>query len=222
MQTIFKLIINGFQEDFGYPASLIELLNNYPQLRLDLDRAHCISSSSVPAWHQLGSPSYGRWPTLESTVLQGWASRTRHRWEDVQVERAEFAQIGCRKVIPEWTCDISDIDGFAFSKSDLNKFPHTDVMVESNSPEMIDQITHEKLAENLAHRKIGIIHSPDTTDHFARYLWDGRLWLINNDGSHHTAAAKYIATKLGQKVSLKSKLYVYSLNASYCIFAPRF
>jgi hypothetical protein len=87
-------------------------------------------------------------------------------------------------------------------------------MVEANSREMIDTITPEKLAENLVHREIRIIHSADTTDHFRRYRWDGRLWLINDGGSHHTAAAKYIAARLRRSVKLTGKLYTYSLNTA--------
>jgi len=89
----------------------------------------------------------------------------------------------------------------------------TDEMVETNSSEMIDQITHEKLAENLAHDEIRIIHSRSTSDHFTRYSWDGRLWLFNDGGSHHTAAAKYIATRLREPVALTGNLHTYSLNA---------
>lgn len=110
-------------------------------------------------------------------------------------------------------CDITDVHGFSASKSDLRDFGHTDEMVEANSRAMIDQITPAKLAENIAHREIRIIHNPDTSDHFTRYLWDGRLWLMNDGGSHHMAAAKYIAARLRQPVTLTGKLYTYSLNA---------
>ena len=89
----------------------------------------------------------------------------------------------------------------------------TDAMVEANSRDMIDEISVAKLDKNLAHSEIRIIHKHDTSDHFTRYLWDGRLWLMNSGGSHHFAAAKYIAARLGQRVTLTGNLHTYSLNA---------
>lgn len=135
------------------------------------------------------------------------------RWDSFQIERPEYAEIGHCEITPAWTCDISDIYGFSASKSELRDFVSTDEMVKTNSPGMIDEITHEKLAKNLAHKEIRIIHSPNTSDHFTHYLWDGRLWLNNQGGSHHTAAAKYIAARLNQPVSLTGSLHTYSLNA---------
>ena len=36
---------------------------------------------------------------------------------------------------------------------------------------------------------------------------------MNHGGSHHTAAAKYLAARLGQRVPLRGRRYTYSLNA---------
>lgn len=53
--------------------------------------------------------------------------------------------------------------GFSSSKSELRDFSSTNAMVECNSREMIDSISHEKLAKNLSHPEIRIIHNPHTT-----------------------------------------------------------
>ncbi|QBY56502.1 hypothetical protein E0W60_36135 (plasmid) [Cupriavidus oxalaticus] len=133
--------------------------------------------------------------------------------------RPEYTRLGRCEVDTQWTCDISELHGFSASKSDLRDFATTDQMVEKNSREMISEISLKKLDENLAHREIRIIHSPGS-DYFTRYRWDGRLWLMNSGGSHHTAAAKYIAARLGCQVPLSGKLYTYSLDpraiASLC------
>lgn len=115
-------------------------------------------------------------------------------------------------VIDSWQCDISEVDGFTSSKSDLANFQSTDQMVETNSREMIDRIDASKLAQNLAHDEIRILHRKDSSDHFMRFAWDGRLLLANSGGSHHLAAAKYIAKRLNQQVDLSSRLLTYSLN----------
>lgn len=101
-------------------------------------------------------------------------------------------------------------------KSELRDFTSTDAMVERNSRDMIDAITEAKLAENLAHTEIRIIHAPSGGgDHFERNAWDaGRLFLINGGGSHHFAAAKYIAARLQRSVPLRGRLNSYSLNAA--------
>ncbi len=210
-----KAITDGIREDFGYPARLINLLSSSPQVRVTLDEpTPCICAKSVPLWHELGTHSVLDLPRRERGALIGWRLTGGCYWESFEIERPEYALIGHRDVIPEWTCDITDIHGFSASKSNLCDFTSTDQMVETNSREMIDQVSLEKLAKNLAHRQIRIIHSPETSDHFTRYLWDGRLWLMNSGGSHHFAAAKYIAARLGQPVSLTGRLYTYSLNAS--------
>jgi hypothetical protein len=122
-----------------------------------------------------------------------------------------YVQIGQCETTDSWTCDITDVHGFQNSKSNLRDFVSTDDMVESNSPDLIDEITPERLSKNLSHREIRIIHSPGT-DYFARHLWDGRLFLMNGGGSHHFAAAKYIASRLGRPVPMRGTLRTYSLN----------
>src|SRR5690606_26581148 len=69
-----------------------------------------------------------------------------------------------------------------------------------------------KLAANLAHDEIRIIHREDPSDYFRTYTWDGRLFLINGGGSHHFAAAKYIAKRLHIEVPITGKLLVKSIN----------
>lgn len=213
MQALFKTIIDGFREDFGYPASLIHALDEHDTFSANLDAStRCIDAYSIVPWHELGAYPVLQWPRRERGVLTGWKAAGQH-WENFQTDRAEYAQLGQREITEGWSCDITEIDGFSSSKSDLQKFAHTDQMVEANSREMINEISQEKLTRNLAHKEIRILHDPDSSDHFVRYRWDDRLWLMNDGGSHHMAAAKYIASRLDQPVKLTGKLHTYSLNA---------
>jgi hypothetical protein len=43
-------------------------------------------------------------------------------------------------------------------------------------------------------------------------LWDKRVWLINSGGSHHFAAAKYIAARLNRPVPVQGSLHSYSID----------
>ena len=214
MTKMLNRIINSIREDLGYPSSLLQMLKQHPEIRVELlNPSPCISAGSIPLWHELGSSPVMHWPRRNPGALMGWRATNGH-YESFQIERPEYAQIGRQEILKNWSCDITDVHGFSASKSELHNFKSTDAMVETNSRTMIDEISHEKLTKNLAHREIRIIHSSDTSDHFTRYLWDDRLFLMNSGGSHHFSAAKYIAARLPEAVTLNGKLYVYSLNAA--------
>lgn len=216
MQALLNSFIEGLR-GFGHPVKLIRLLEENPDICVSLDgTAPCIAAESVVPWHELlarrHDPDCLYPPHCEQGALHGWKQRDRYSYGGFSLHRPEYAQIGQRRIDDIWACDITDVYGFEASKSELLNFANTDQMVEANSRDMIDAITHEKLAENLAHEEIRIIHSPGS-DYFRRHVWDGRVFLINSGGSHHFAAAKYIAARLPEAVTLRGKLYTYSLNA---------
>lgn len=209
MHPFIQSVFTGIREDFGYPASLVALLRSHPQIRVKPDApATNICAESVTHWHELGKSSGD-----EHGYLRGWRTVEGYHLEGISIVRPEYSYMGRCEAAQNWTCDITDLHGFSASKSELRTFESTDQMVEKNSRDMISEISLEKLRANLAHREIRIIHSPGI-DHFTRYKWDGRLWLMNSGGSHHTAAAKYIAARLKHPVPLSGTLYSYSLNAS--------
>ena len=211
---LLTAIIDGIREDFGQPVSLGRLLQEYPDIRVPLDepRPPSIAADSIVHWHELGAPFHHRFQSISRPgTLMGWHRCDKYGYASFLLHRSEYAVIGQCQIDDNWVCDITDVHGFAASKSELQNFASTDQMVEANSRDMIDAITQEKLAKNLAHRQIRIIHSPGS-DFFCRYLWDGRLFLMNSGGSHHFAAAKYIAARLRESVTLRGKLYSYSLN----------
>lgn len=208
-----KSVVDGVREDLGYPARLIQLLEQRPDIRVTLDAVMpCIAASSVARWDRFGRHSPHEWPHLPDGVLSGW-KWTGGQYAGFNLQRHDVIEIGQRTLVPDWTCDISAVYGFSSSKSRLDDFRSTDEMVEAKSQEMIWPVTLAKLEENLAHREIRIFEDRGATDYFVRYEWDGRLWLMNDGGSHHFAAAKYIAARLRHPVFLRGKLYSYSLNA---------
>ena len=215
MQALLKTVIDGIREDLGHPVKLLRLLDEHPDIRVPLDaEAPNISAGSIVQWHELGQAPYHHWPRREQGSLMGWKLRGKHDYGSFLLHRPEYTQIGQEHTNDNWVCDITDVHGFGASKSELRDFASTDQMVETNSREMIDAITHEKLAKNLDHREIRIIHEPNGGgDFFCRHSWDGRVFLMNSGGSHHFAAAKYIAARLPHGVTLKGRLYTYSLNA---------
>jgi hypothetical protein len=82
--------------------------------------------------------------------------------------------------------------------------------------DLIRKETISHLHELLGHREIRIIHHPDTSDGFARFLWDSdRVFLMNSGGSHHFAAARYVAGRLSEPVALSGVMMTYTLNEAF-------
>lgn len=143
--------------------------------------------------------------------LNGWTHcRTYGRYGSTSIECAPLLRLGYEMKVERWRCDIQQVDGFACSKSELEKFANMDQMVETNSKELIADITAEGLKKNLSWDEIRIISRADH-DHFASWGWDGRIFLMNSGGSHHFAAAKYIAARLCQPVELTGTYKVFGL-----------
>lgn len=211
MSTFLNRAIETLREDFGNPISLRRALAAHPQLHTALDDAKpCIDANSVPRWHELGvhPPSE---PRRARGFLLGWRARG-SQWESFHVIRPEYAHISVCTDEPDWHCDITDIDGFAASKADLWSYPTIDAMAEARCRNLISETTPQRLAECLTHGEIRIIHGH--SDYFVRYLWDGRLWLMNDGGSHHTAAARYLSARLDQPVPLHGRRYTYALASA--------
>lgn len=211
MASILRKIFDGIQEDLGVPARLHRLIESTPELRVQLQEpARNIDANSVVNWDSWGATGRGIWDRGAPGRLQGWKAASSD-YISIDLAMPYLKNIGfCRK-IESWTCEIQDVHGFSSSKSILADFKSMDEMVERNSRSMIDEITNEKLQQNLEHDDIRIIHHPNN-DHFSKHLWDGRVFLRNGGGSHHFAAARYIAKRLNKPVSLTGSLYVYGLN----------
>ncbi|CJL91587.1 Uncharacterised protein [Streptococcus pneumoniae] len=173
------------------------------------ETAKGIGAGAVVRWHDFGSLIYER--GIYRDKLNGWTHcRTYGRYGSTSIECAPLLRVGSEMQIQRWRCDIQQVDGFSASKSELKEFATMDDMVVRNSPEMIDEISPAKLAKNLAWDEIRIISHVDH-DYFATWAWDGRVFLMNSGGSHHFAAAKYIAARLEQPVELTGTYKIYGL-----------
>lgn len=168
-----------------------------------------IDKQSIPSWHLLGSQRNG-WPTQGVGTLQGRTGPAGARRRLIG-QQPHLANLATMRVEKDFQCDIRDIVGFSASKSPLKQFSNTDDMIRSQRPDWLE-VSQENLANLLSHAGIRILHQKATTEHFARYAWDGRLWLCNEDGSHHVAAAKYVARMLDERVPMTGKLVTHALN----------
>lgn len=212
MNKILQFFYDSARESFGVPARLLRLLDERPDLCVQLEQppAH-IGLSSVVPWHDWTQPSI-EYRHRNAGWAVGWM-QTGDRYASFEATLSPLMRLTTQATEDNWSCDIRDVHGFASSKSNLHEFRSMDAMVETNSQEMIADISAAGLQKNLAHKEIRIIHGSHGDDYFLRHLWDGRVFLMNSGGSHHFAAAKYIAVRLPEKVRLTGRLQTLSLHA---------
>lgn len=200
------LIYNAIRKNLRLPVSAPQFILESPAPRIQLgEPKRVIASSGVVQWHEWS------WPHHEHGNLSSWQYSHRS-YGNFDIHHPKLERLGRCEIIDNWECDIQDVTGLGASKSNLNNFHSLDDMVETNSREMITPLTECKLHQNLGHKEIRIMHQHPSSDFFARYLWDGRVFLINSGGSHHFAAARYIAARIGVSVPLRGKLRTYFID----------
>jgi hypothetical protein len=101
------------------------------------------------------------------------------------------------------TIEIQDITALSGSKSNLGECDSLDEFAEKYCKLFIADISEAALNKNLQWESGNILDNP-TLYHYA---WDSnKLQLSNSGGSHHFAAARYLAKKLNKKVYTTGKL----------------
>ncbi|WP_256583014.1 DUF6685 family protein [Pseudomonas sp. Irchel s3b5] len=213
LRKAVKILRDSLLENLGYPASLINLLHEDNGLNRHLvEHEKGIGAFEIVRWNDFGNLLTE--DHFHRRRLSGWTRcpGSYQNYGSTSVVREDLLNLGTVIEQERWDCEIQDVHGFSASKSELKNFKSMDAMVMRNSEPMITPVTKEKFAENLRWDEIRIISREKTTDHFATWEWDGRVFLINSGGSHHFAAAKYIAKRLEIKVPLSGKYVMYGIN----------
>ena len=157
--------------------------------RTDLpDRRTADAKDAIP-WH--------RWPS------PGPYSLCLARWAELHHPSREGI----------WTCDIRDIEALSASKSSLRNFASLDEFALACCRREVGDASERALQACLKHGGMGVLKQPPSDD-LVRYAWDGRLLLLNGDGSHHFAAARFIAGKLGRRVPVRVPLREFGLDVA--------
>jgi hypothetical protein len=212
--SIIQAISDHVKESLGNPVRVRRFLGDHPDFRADiLKPENNISGERVPAWHRLGQEGWGwgvggrRGSTFE---LMGWRNVDNH-YGSFTASCPALSNLVRRTDLERWSCDLQDIHGFSASKSKLETFSSMDEMVETNSREMIQDISAAGLRKNLAHDEIRLLRE-SPTDWLEVHQWDRRMYVVNSGGSHHLAAAKYIAARIQAPVPLVAPLRYYSFD----------
>lgn len=214
MNKVFQAISDTVRVSLGHPVSVERFLAARPDFRVPMVRSsNSIDLASVPKWHTFGETGGGTGPAgARQSILQGWRQEG-SRYSDFSVAGPALHKLVKEEVIPDWSCDLQDLHGFGSSKSELRILMSTDDMVVANSSEMIEDVSLAGLQKNLAHKDIRVAGTNHGNDSFQVHQWDGRMFLNNDGGSHHLAAAKYIAARIQAPVELSAPLHYYSINA---------
>lgn len=202
LNSLFATFLKGL----GHPVALERMLKERQDVFVPLaGPSRTIKLWDVPPWHELGD--YQK----QAGHLVGWRAGTNGRAESFWRTIPALSSIAHEETTH--ACfDISELGGFANSKSELSLFTSLDSFVKAQCSRFVLELSEQALQKNLAHREIRILHDERTSDHFVRHMWDGPLCLSNSGGSHHLAAARYIAVRLGTPVPLKGRLKTISLN----------
>lgn len=199
MSTMLNRVTNYLLDNAGVPSTVSQAIKSNPHLLAQPEPTKfSIDANSIPRWHEFGEDHRCR------SAVNGWSADGGF-YEGRRLDLPALRHIGYEARQNYWVCEIQDVAGLSASKSKLSTFTSLDEMAKTNSPEMVEPVTKEKLEQNLAHREIRILRD-NSPDFFVQYLWDKRVFLVNAGGSHHFAAARYIAGCLDIPVPLSGVL----------------
>lgn len=182
---------------------LTRLLREWNFERFDAHPGHArVDAESVVRWDELGRRAGGS--------LQGWSSKD-GTYRGVSRLVPQLASFGRCTRVESWCCDIQDVVGISASKSRLEDYATLDSMIEANRPSWLGDLSEKRVAELLAYKEVRL-GRPGASDHLALNLCDGRVMLMNDGGSHHFAAARYVAARIQRNTPITGPLRVYEID----------
>lgn len=169
---------------------------------LPIDSISNIDFETMPKWHRFDLSK------VEGVIYKKGVYSSQ-RFENISGELIQHEEV-------IETVDIQMIHGFGASKSPLHKFKTMEEMIsQSGCKHMIDDVSHQGMIDNLSWPEIRIIKDKETSgDRLAYFAYFDCYYLLNSGGSHHFAAAKYIAKKLNVEIPIKGKVDKYWVNTS--------
>lgn len=208
MYRVLEIILDGITASLSIPYVVHRVLERNPNIKVDFNESEkTVALESVIAWEN--------WAEFGSrgSYLDCRNMDVKHRdLCNELIKKYDFSNFISIQSIEKWQCDIRDIEGLSSSKSKLEIYPTLDDFAVRGTTEFLDDISEENLNKMLGYSEMRIINNSNTSDHFIQHQWDGRIFLMNDGGSHHFAAARYIAKKLKKEVAITGRLERYTFN----------
>jgi len=204
IHPFIRKIVASIREELGSPVRFEQLLDSYPAISVDLsepERPSINYHDAVP-WHQLCPQT---WVTgVGRGYVKGWRYvKDARAYQSYVTEVNGYDRLGQRLVVEDWPCDIRNVHGLCASKSDLSAFRSMSEMAAANCRNLVGNGSLEDLQRNLSHENVGALHSRSSD--FEINLWSAHIYLANSGGSHHFAAAHFIAQQIDEPVLLRRK-----------------
>ena len=182
-----------------------EALRSVPQTPFSISYG-----STLLRWHEWAN-KYSYVDNLRAGELEGW--RPGRKWIEKYVVHVPCLQdLVIHERHDHWVCDIQHVQAFSASKSPLKDLVSVEEMALKYCQWALHDMSPTGIQTNLDWDQVRITKPGNTSDWFFRCEWDGRLFLMNDGGSHHFAAARQIAATIGQPVPLCGLLNEYKIN----------
>jgi hypothetical protein len=174
------------------------------RLERAIDRAPALFTPFVPPVPTVDMDSVVRWEVFAGPEDGGRLRPLHGSWP--RAVRAMGALVRT-ETLEGWTCDIRRIEGLSASRSTLAAFATLDEFARKECRGYIAK----GLEACLEHCETRIAKRGGYA--FSQVQWDGeRVFLHNSDGSHHFAAARYLARELRVPIELKGTSTRFSLD----------
>lgn len=210
MKRFFESLISRIKPEKVDDFLLDTLLEQNPGLKTTFEEQPVsISLQSIRKWHEFGQGSALDASVFPTGQVKGWLRRGKIYTSSI-IDIPDIRAIGqCHSETGRF--DISQVAGLTGSKSDLSRYRTLDAFATDRCADKIAAPSPDTLLANLSHNEIRILEE-GSADFFMRFAWDERLWLCNAGGSHHFAAARHIAKRIGCKVPLSGRVITQSIN----------
>ncbi|MCS5826975.1 hypothetical protein LNO55_27295 [Klebsiella pneumoniae subsp. pneumoniae] len=205
MHKIFYTLQDNVMDSLGFPASLRRQINNGVLQANKPDRQDTIWLRSVVAWHS--------WLSYEQHCIRYLRPGHDGDYEFFERHIPQLDYLIQTTVTENFRCDITAIAGMGCSRDSDREFSSIQDFAMKKCQALTKPPSAERLAQILQHHGLRLSEM-----YFSEFSWvPGRLYWQNVDGSHHMAAARFMAIQLGQPVPLSGQLTSYQLNSSFSV-----
>jgi hypothetical protein len=208
--------IIDFVQVTKHGSSLASFLSQNPDFaaKIRIGIVQCIDSDSGEPWERFLDDKKSAYSGASTPIyIDGHRQAAKGYFLPSRIEIPNASRLVMVEHDPAWSCDLRSIDGVCSSKSDLWMFPDLDALALATEPSLVGEISLAALQKNLAHSQVRIGEGRGV-DYYQIRAWDGRVFVMNDGGSHHLAGAHYIAKRLSAEVILTDRCIRYRLVQS--------
>lgn len=211
--SIWKKVARYFYEDICHklmrPQTLIRFIQEGSLRPIPLNPSQdTLWTRSVVRWEDWTGERERLSSCSESRIDYRWPNGQRNRLEMDFLRIPELERLVKKQTFDNSTLNIDDVSGISASKSMTHDIANIDDFPLIRCRELVEPITLEHLHKNMAH---GEIRLDDMR--FSDFAWaKRRIHWHNAGGSHHFAAARHQAVRLGCRVPLSGTLTRYSID----------